>query len=398
MKKFVFLGLICSIMLVLPSTSPIRAESATSTAETAISMETYGQWNGLEALEILESPFSSASLKKTIGQLGGKPAETVKIPVLFGVYRMNLIPNFGDARSNSRTHEGLDIAAPKGAPVVSPTKAVVLSVGTGLSSGNTVSTANPGGETFVYMHLDSIAGIKSGDILDPGDLIGFAGNTGNAAGGAAHLHFEIRKNGATDPYPRLLSDFNFQEKISFVSKILKESKNENILAAFLADNYAAELYAAQNSGIELPAVLSARLETGKNGTEVSGNTLSFGAQNAGVAALQTFLINQNKGSAARALACTGPTGYFGKLTQSALIEYQTLAGISPASGTCQIPKDNDFAAVLTAHINASKTSSPGNAGLSIEELKTLISQLKAQIAALQKQLALLQSGSGRQTN
>ncbi|MCX6758815.1 MAG: M23 family metallopeptidase, partial [Candidatus Nealsonbacteria bacterium] len=154
MKKFIFWGLICSIMLVLPSTSPIRAESATSTVETAVSMETYGQWNGLEALEILESPFSSASLKKSIGQLGGKPEETVKIPVLFGVYRMNLIPNFGDARSNSRTHEGLDIAAPKGAPIVSPTKAVVLSAGTGSSSGNTISTANPGGETFVYMHLD----------------------------------------------------------------------------------------------------------------------------------------------------------------------------------------------------------------------------------------------------
>jgi hypothetical protein len=274
----------------------------------------------------------------------------------------------------------LDIVAPKGAPIVSPTNAVVLSAGTGASSGKTVSTANPGGETFVYMHLDSIADIKSGDILEPGDLIGFAGNTGNAAGGAAHLHFEIRRNGATDPYPRLLTDFNFKEKISFVSKILDASKNEKYLASFLAENYSAELYAAQNEGIELPNSLSAKL------ADNADSILSLGARNASVSALQSFLIRQGAGTAAKNLACAGPTGYFGKLTQAALIEYQTWAGITPANGICQIPKNNDFFAVLAASGGSAKASAASSANLSLEDLKTEILRLQTLILKLQIQL------------
>jgi murein DD-endopeptidase MepM/ murein hydrolase activator NlpD len=65
---------------------------------------------------------------------------------------------FGDARGGgTRTHEGLDIMAPGGTPVVSPTDAVVLATGDGPDSGLFVRTANPGGEQFVYMHLREIA-------------------------------------------------------------------------------------------------------------------------------------------------------------------------------------------------------------------------------------------------
>lgn len=391
MKKTIILAAICSAVLLFPSGSLAHTESATSTAETGW-LETYGQWNGLEACEILDSPFSASVLKKNIKQLEDEHEEIVKIPVLFGVYRMHLKPNFGEWRGSGRTHEGLDIMVPKGTPVVSPTRAVVLSAGTGASSGKTVSTANPGGETFVYMHLDSIANLKAGNILEPGDLIGFAGNTGNAAGGAAHLHFEIRRNGATDPYPRLLTDFNFKEKITFVTKILEQSNNERNLAAFLAANYSTELFAAQNSGLALPQSLAAALANG------SEDLLSLGARNASVAALQTFLIKQSKGFAAAALACTGATGYFGKLTQAALIEYQTLAGISPANGTCAIPKNNDFSSLLAQTALTAKPPLAGNPGPSIEELRTMITQLKAQIAVLQKQLALLQANATKGIN
>jgi hypothetical protein len=379
MKNLILLAIACAAFIIFPLGSSAHTGSATSTPETA-TLETYGQWNGLEASQIIESPYTLASLKKSIKRLDSEAAGSVKIPVLFGVYRMHLKPNFGEWRSGGRTHEGLDIVVPKGAPIVSPTKAVVLSAGTGSSSGKTVSTANPGGETFVYMHLDSIADIKSGDILEPGDLIGFAGNTGNAAGGAAHLHFEIRNNGATDPYPRLLTDFNFKEKISFASEILDESKNEKILAAFLIDNYCAELFAAQNEGNSLPDSLSDGLSSDAE------NILSLGARNASVSALQSFLIKQNAGTAAKNLACTGPTGYFGKLTQAALIEYQAWAGITPASGTCQIPNDNDFIAVLAANDSSAKASIASSAKLSVEDLKMEILRLQTLILKLQIQL------------
>src|SRR5690606_7271821 len=123
-------------------------------------------------------------------------------------------PDFGDPRDGGdREHEGQDILAPRGTPILSPTEAVVLRIGNGSSSGKNVYTANPGGETFVYMHLDEIASdLEEGDRLDTGDLIGYVGNTGNASGGPAHLHFEIREGReAKDPYPRLLASFTVEE-------------------------------------------------------------------------------------------------------------------------------------------------------------------------------------------
>ena len=63
-----------------------------------------------------------------------------------------------------------------------------------------------GNTTYYYAHLSSLKdGIHAGAKVSAGDVIGYAGNTGNASGGAVHLHFEIRPNGvAIDPYPTLV--------------------------------------------------------------------------------------------------------------------------------------------------------------------------------------------------
>jgi len=60
--------------------------------------------------------------------------------------------------------------------------------------------------------------------------------------------------------------------------------------------------------------------------------LGEGNRNNNVATLQQFLISQNKGQSARALAMVGATSYFGKLTRAALAEFQANVGISPALG------------------------------------------------------------------
>jgi murein DD-endopeptidase MepM/ murein hydrolase activator NlpD len=61
------------------------------------------------------------------------------------------------------------------------------------------------GTTYYYAHLNDYVG---GDrTVATGELIGHVGNTGDASGGASHLHFEIRPGGpngaAIDPYPTL---------------------------------------------------------------------------------------------------------------------------------------------------------------------------------------------------
>ena len=134
------------------------------------------------------------------GNLGDDMVEEFSIPVLFGVEFDDLVPDFGDSRGGgTRTHEGQDMRALKGAPIVSPTEAVVIKTGTGSSAGKYVYTANPGGETFRYMHLDYIADLYPGDRLDVGDFIGTVGDTGlvrKSGRDASHLHFEIYQDGS----------------------------------------------------------------------------------------------------------------------------------------------------------------------------------------------------------
>ena len=165
----------------------------------------------------------SSAITRAVRDLDEDVAVNLKVPVLLGVTASQLLPNFGDPRGGgTRSHEGLDIMAPRGAFVASPTEAVVVRTGEGESAGIYVYTANPGGETFAYMHLDSIAdGIKPGTKLKAGDIIGYVGNTGNASGGAPHLHFEIRgKNGLVDPCTRITREFTLEERITALKSLL----------------------------------------------------------------------------------------------------------------------------------------------------------------------------------
>jgi murein DD-endopeptidase MepM/ murein hydrolase activator NlpD len=111
--------------------------------------------------------------------------------------------DFGMPRSGGRWHEGNDLFVPKGTPVQAPVSGTVEYL-TGELSGLQFRLVTPGGTYFVGSHL-SKAG-ESGSV-SAGDIIGYVGNTGNAAGGPAHLHFEIHPNGgpAVNPYPTVVA-------------------------------------------------------------------------------------------------------------------------------------------------------------------------------------------------
>jgi hypothetical protein len=281
----------------------------------------------------------SSSVARKIRALPDERVEEMPIPVLMGISVANLTKNFGDPRGGgARTHEGLDIMAPKGAYIVSPTEAVVTGVGSGENSGKYVYTANPGGERLAYMHLDSIA-VKSGDVLKAGDLIGTVGNTGNASGGAPHLHFEIRDNGATDPYPRLTKTFTLAERVAALGRIAADAGDEEEEAENVVSLYRATLLSARAQGITLSKELNSALGSAAGagaivpvGAPSFARDLTLGSSGPDVTALQTFLIAENIGPAGKALSDAGATGYFGSVTQKALIEFQVARGISPAYG------------------------------------------------------------------
>lgn len=282
----------------------------------------------------------SSELEQKINALDRNPVLSVYIPILFGVELRNISPNFGDLRSGGRTHEGEDIMGVSGTPIVSPTQAVVIRTGVGPSEGNYVYTANPGGETFVYMHLDTIGeGVTTGTVLEKGSLIGYVGNTGNAIGGAAHLHFEIHDNTGKpiDPYPRITSTFTLGEKIQYLTTILNQNSNSTALAQLLVTQFRQTFTVAVSSGITLPQIISNALSSTPNTNPPQPNNLpvgdlTLGSQGQEVVRLQQFLITKNTGPLALRLSYAGATGNFGPMTQAALQEFQTSVGISPANG------------------------------------------------------------------
>lgn len=321
-------------MITLPSLSLAQIQNIAAVAggsnESSVDLTRYIRtWRG-----------QSGDLQQKVNALDSVVVQFVVMPVLFGVEPKDIYANFGDPRSNGRTHIGQDIMAIKGTPIVSPTAAVVLRTGVGIGEGNYVYTANPGGETFVYMHLDSFGeGVTSGTVLEKGSLIGYIGNTGNASGGAAHLHFEIHDNNGNpiNPFPRLTGMFTLQEKVQYLSKILTQTADSNTLAQLLVLNFRATFNAASASNIALPRVVSNYLASLPNGSSVTGSSLPVGDLTLGskgneVVRLQQFLIQKNVGPAALRLAQAGATGSFGPITQGALIEYQIRVNVTPSDG------------------------------------------------------------------
>jgi len=110
---------------------------------------------------------------------------------------------YGDAReAGRRRHEGLDIFARRGTPVVAAADGVVRSTRRNNLGGNVIWLRDDFGRTHYYAHLDSQAVYRSQRVL-AGDTIGFVGNTGNARTTPPHLHFGIYSRGSFDPYPAL---------------------------------------------------------------------------------------------------------------------------------------------------------------------------------------------------
>jgi murein DD-endopeptidase MepM/ murein hydrolase activator NlpD len=86
-------------------------------------------------------------------------------------------------------HEGLDIAAPPGAPVLAPADGIVEKCDRTVQYGNLIVIRHGDGVETRYGHLRKIL-VSEGQAVKRNDLIGLVGQTGLATG--PHLHFEVR--------------------------------------------------------------------------------------------------------------------------------------------------------------------------------------------------------------
>ena len=147
----------------------------------------------------------------------------VLINPVFGASNKSIGSFYGAPRDNGRrSHEGVDIFARKGTPVVAPTDGYVSRVGLNRLGGKVVWLKDPKrGHSYYFAHLDSQM-VKPGMHVRQGHVLGLVGNTGNAIRTPPHLHFGIYKSGAKDPlhYIRQLEqgiasmpiDTGFQQK------------------------------------------------------------------------------------------------------------------------------------------------------------------------------------------
>lgn len=115
------------------------------------------------------------------------------------------------ARGGGRVHRATDLFAPAGSPVYAARAGRVVWAPTSeqWGAGFALQILGDDGRTYAYYHLgraggsrsDAIAGgIKLGSRVRAGQRIGVVGDSGNAAGGSPHLHFEIMDPRVTDPY------------------------------------------------------------------------------------------------------------------------------------------------------------------------------------------------------
>ena len=117
----------------------------------------------------------------------------------FGAPRM-----FGTAYAH--LHQGTDIFAAQGTPLVAVERGVLIKVGTDILGGIKLWLVGASGTRYYYAHMSGFAeGTVENKVVSAGEVVGYVGNTGNAITTPPHVHFEVRPGGgaAVNPYPLL---------------------------------------------------------------------------------------------------------------------------------------------------------------------------------------------------
>lgn len=146
----------------------------------------------------------------------GRPATMPPVTgYLCPVEGSRFVNDWAFPRPGGRSHEGTDLFAASGTAVVAVAEGTVVGVDRhdahesgevgGDLGGRTVTVETPSGERWYFAHLDTVAdGIEPGTAVEAGRLLGTLGDSGNARGGAPHLHLgRYWQDVAVNPYPSL---------------------------------------------------------------------------------------------------------------------------------------------------------------------------------------------------
>ncbi|MEM8787238.1 MAG: DUF5930 domain-containing protein [Pseudomonadota bacterium] len=171
-------------------------------SEVRTSYTGFGGPNGGEPLALarLGNPSLDARLSDLIADL--ERMDTMRIAAARVPYTMpvraahRFTSGFGTRRDprtgGRRAHNGIDLAGPRGTPILSTADGSVVFAGRQSGFGNLVRIRHAHGFETLYAHLNKIH-VKVGDRIARGDHIGDMGTTGRSTG--VHLHYEVRLHG-----------------------------------------------------------------------------------------------------------------------------------------------------------------------------------------------------------
>lgn len=190
----------------------------------------------------LALPASARWVHKSQAQhLRSEPSEfTIQFPT--DVRQTHFFSSFGARRSGGRRHLGNDLMAPKMTSVFAAADGVVVDLGWGPRSGYYLVLEHDDGWTSWYIHLNNdtpgtddgearevdifAAGIEVDVSVTAGQLIGYAGDSGNAEHTAPHTHFELHHDGRpVNPYRYLLDAYRRELAILQVETLNSVTQN-----------------------------------------------------------------------------------------------------------------------------------------------------------------------------
>jgi hypothetical protein len=131
-------------------------------------------------------------------------------------------------------HEGIDLAAALNAPVRAVASGHISKVTTAGNYGNRTNVMHDDGWETVYAHLNSFEGLPTGTPVAAGQVIGYAGSTGNSTG--THLHFGLKRAGFTYTDPSgTIWPFNIHDPSPYLAPFIPASNTVDMLPYLRGD-------------------------------------------------------------------------------------------------------------------------------------------------------------------
>ena len=114
--------------------------------------------------------------------------------------------SWGEPRPGGRSHSGVDMIAALGTPLVAIESGVLTNLGWHYAGGIGLYVDGDSGDQWYYCHLSAYAaGMAAGTRVVAGQVIGYVGETGNAAGPHLHLAHILPSGQYVNPYPVVAS-------------------------------------------------------------------------------------------------------------------------------------------------------------------------------------------------